>query len=152
MNSSFQYTGNLAIDNFNLNNFNFISSDQCWGRISRHEVWRTFLRLGEGVNSNIKSSKISTEIRGEDKTRFSPFIPPPPQTQIWFWKPTYHCFDQIGLLGICAIYLLSPSKPMHAYLLSETNVYSRNILSDNEFTNRFGRHTVHSTEHRHLIS
>lgn len=98
MNSSFQYTGNLAIDNFNLNNFNFISSDQCSGRISRHEVWRTFLRLGEGVNSNIKSSKISTEIRGEDKTRFSPFIPPLPQTQIWFWKPTYHCFDQIGFV------------------------------------------------------
>lgn len=44
---------------------------------------------------------------------------------------------------------------MHAYLLSETNGYSRNILSDNVFTvlsdnvftNRFGRHTVHSTEH-----
>lgn len=36
---------------------------------------------------------------------------------------------------------------MHAYLLSETNGYSRNILSDNVFTNRFGRLTVHSTEH-----
>lgn len=105
-------------------------------------------------SSNIKSSKISTEIRGEDKTRPLPLYPPLPQ--IWFWKPAYHCFDSnIGLLGISAIYLLSPSKPMHAYLLSETNGYSRNILSDNVFTvlsdnvftNRFGRHTVHSTEH-----
>lgn len=102
MNSSFQYTGNLAIDNFNLNNFNFISSDQCWGRISRHEVWRTFLRLGEGVNSNIKSSKISTEIRGEDKTRFSPFIPPPPNPNLilktnlslfWSNRPTWDLCD-----------------------------------------------------------